>query len=176
MPPHSQPLILGIDPGTLRTGYGLITQAPVPACVGHGTISPKASLPIEERLHLIHQDLLELIDHHRPVLIAVEEPFFGKSPKSSMAVGQAQAIALIAAASRRIPLLKFPPAQVKQRTTGNGAATKEQIRIIVQATLSIPGRLTTDASDALAVALCAVAQQQEDRVLAATAAPDVPRP
>ena len=169
---HQAPtLLLGIDPGTRRTGYGLITLEAQPQALDHGTISPRTSLPLEERLHLIHQSLLELIDRHGPGLIAVEEPFFGKSAKSSMAVGQAQATALIAAASRRVPLLRFPPAQVKHRTTGYGAATKEQIRITVQATLGIPGTLTTDAADALAIALCALSHQQEARALANGASP-----
>ena len=152
-------LVLGVDPGTRRTGFGIITLEPKPSPTEHGIINPKASLPLELRLHLIHQALLELIKEFAPAIIAVETPFFGKSAKSSMAVGQAQAVALVAGASQQIPLLKFTPAEVKQRTTGHGNATKEQVRFAVQAILKIDGHLDTDRADALAIALCAAAEQ-----------------
>ena len=158
-------LILGIDPGTLRTGYGIITLESQPTTIGHGVIRPKSSLPLEARLHLIHQDLLRIIHEHAPDIIAVEDPYFGKSAKSSMAVGQAQAVALIAAASQHIPLRRFPPAQVKQRATNSGRASKDDIRLAVQAQLQLPHLPESDAADALAIALCAVATLKEEAAL-----------
>ena len=162
--------ILGIDPGTRATGYGLITLEAQPQLLAHGLIKPKPSLPIEHRLHWIHQELLELIDDHQPTMIAVEEPYFGKSAKSSMAVGQAQTVALIAAASRNIPIEKYPPAQVKQRITGTGAATKEQVRTAVRMMLQAPASISIDTADAIAVAHCAVTAEQERRALSRTMA------
>ena len=152
---QDHPLVMGIDPGTLRTGYGIITLEPHPRPVAHGAIAPARSLPLEERLHLIHQELLGIIDRHAPARVAVEEPDFGKSPRSSMAVGQALAVALIAAASRKIPVTRFQPSQVKQAATDSGGSTKEQVRLGVQARLLIPGLLPQDAADALAAALAA---------------------
>lgn len=158
-------LILGIDPGTLRTGYGVITLESQPTAVAHGVIRPKSSLPLETRLHLIHQDILQAIRDHAPAIIAVEEPYFGRSAKSSMAVGQAQAVALIAAVSQDIPLRRFPPAQVKQRATNSGRASKDDVRLAVQAQLQLPHLPESDAADALAIALCALAALNEETAL-----------
>lgn len=164
-PPNPE-TILGIDPGTLVTGYGLISAGPPPQRLCHGTIRIPPSVPIEQRLHRMHQELLALAEKVQPDLISVEEPYFGRSAKSSMAVGQAQAIALITAAGLGIPLRRYQPAQIKQRATGNGNASKRQLRQIIQATFQTTGPMPLDAADALAIALCAVSQLNEERVLA----------
>ena len=157
--------ILGIDPGTLVTGYGLITRDPPLTLITHGQIKPRQSMPIEKRLHQIHTELLATIDLLQPDLIAVEEPFFGKSARSSMAVGQAQTLALIAAASRNIEIRKFPPAQVKQRITGTGAATKQQVKNAVCMILGAPDTISADTADAIAVAHCAALHHQQDNAI-----------
>lgn len=159
-------LILGIDPGTRITGYGLITDEPRPTLHDHGLIKPPSGLPLEHRLHRIHQSLLELADRHRPGLVAVEDTFIGKSAKSSMALGQAQALVLITAASHDIPLRRFPPSLVKRLTTGAGAASKQQVRAAVQMILQAPPDISTDAADALAVAFSAALAGDEQRALA----------
>lgn len=161
-------LILGIDPGTRITGYGLITDEPSPVLHDHGLIKPPSNLPLEHRLHHIHQSLLELTDRHCPSLVAVEDTFIGKSAKSSMALGQAQALALITAASRDIPLRRFPPSLVKRLTTGAGAATKHQVRAAVQMILQAPPDISTDAADALAIAFSAALTGDEEKALART--------
>lgn len=158
-------LILGIDPGTRVTGYGLILDAAPPALEAHGCIRPPPSLPLEERLHRIHQALLELIESHHPDLVAVEDTYIGRSPKSSLALGQAQAAALIAAASRQVPLRRYPPSLVKEMTTGRGNASKDQVRNALTMILGSPARLATDAADALGVAYTASLCRQQETVL-----------
>lgn len=158
-------LIMGIDPSTVATGYGVITDEQNPRPVAHGVIRAKGNLPIEERLHQMHTGLLEVIGKYKPDTIAVEEPFFGMNAKSSMAVGQAQAIAFIAASSNRIPLHKYPPATVKTQVTNDGRADKKQVRDLVAATLNIPDLPLTDEADALAVALCHLGSQKEREIL-----------
>lgn len=165
--PGETPLIMGIDPGTLATGYGVITNQPVPTPVDHGTIKINRSLPIEQRLHQIHAALASIIDHHLPTVIAVEEPFLGKNVKSAIAVGQAQAIAFLAAASRGIPVHKYSPRTVKIQVTNTGAADKKQVRDLVAATLEISDLPLEDAADALAVALCHIGAQKEATLLQA---------
>ena len=165
MPRDTTPLVIGVDPGTRRTGYGVITLEPQPRLVASGVIRPGESLPIEKRLHLIHQDLLALIAKHQPALVAVEEPYFGKSAKSSMAVGQAQAIALVAAASHNVPLTRCQPSQVKLHTAGRGNASKDDIRRAIQAAFQLPNPPPSDEADALAVAFYAVNARNEAHAL-----------
>ena len=93
--------------------------------------------------------------------MAVEEPFVGKSAKSALAVGQAQAIALVSAAKNSIPVRKYTPAQVKYAVTNNGRASKEEVMAMIQAILSLPKTPESDAADALAVALCHLGAQRE---------------
>ena len=157
--------VMGIDPGTRNTGYGVIENGAQPVPIEHGVLRMKQSLPLEERLHGIHVQLLEVIDRIQPDIIAVEEPFFGKGARSSMAIGQAQALALISAASRRIPLRKYSPATVKVQVTNNGRATKEEVRTLVAAQLSLTDLEHLDAADALAVALCCISRHQAEQVL-----------
>lgn len=162
------PIIMGIDPGTLSTGYGLITHQPQPAAVAHGTIIITGQKPIHERLHLIHTQLLQVIETHNPDVIAVEEPFMGKNVKSAIAVGQAQAIAFLCAASKGIPLYKYSPSTVKTQVTADGHAGKKQVRDAVAAILNIDDLPLKDEADALAVAICHLDSDRERQFTAAT--------
>ena len=146
--------VLAIDPGTLRAGYGVLTgHWHTPEALDYGTIKMPAKLPIEERLHFLHIEIGKLIAQHQPDAVAVEEPFVGKGPRSSIAVGQAQAIVFISAASNRIPVHKYAPATVKA-AMGSGAASKELVRQMVQTILKIDGITSNDTADALAVGIC----------------------
>ena len=156
--------VLGIDPGTLRMGYGIIAARPAMQAADYGVIALPSSMPLEQRLYQMHTHILNLIAIFRPEAIAVEDPFIGRGersfPASSLAIGQAQAVVLIGAAGQGIPIHKYPPAQVKRAVADHGAAAKHQMRGIVAATLNLPPTLETDAADALAVALCHLSQNR----------------
>jgi crossover junction endodeoxyribonuclease RuvC len=162
--------VLGIDPGTVRMGYGLLEETDHVRAVDWGVLTIRSSLPIEERLYQLYAQLLDLIIRCRPDSLAVEEPFVGKGERQfigpALAVGQAQALVLIAAAGQAIPVKRYPPAQVKQAIANYGAASKEQVQEMVCTVLdldSVPS--PSDAADALAIALCHLRQAQVEQVL-----------
>ena len=156
--------ILAIDPGTLRMGYGVVVSHPAMEAVDYGVIALPSSMSIESRLYQMYTHIHNLIAIFRPEAVAIEDPFVGRGersfPGSSLAIGQAQAVVLIGAASQGIEIFKYAPAQIKRAVADHGAATKEQMRGIVSATLSLPPTLEIDAADALAVGLCHLSQQQ----------------
>ena len=158
--------ILGIDPGTLKRGYGVIGDGPNPHADDYGLISPPRKRPLEQRLYQLHPHIPNLIAIFHPTAVAVEQPFMGKGersfPGSALAIGQAQAVVFIGAASQGIPIFKYSPAQVKSAVADYGAASKEQMRQIVAATLELKEVPDSDASDALAVGLCHLIQEQAD--------------
>ena len=159
--------ILGIDPGTLKMGYAVIGEGP--HADDYGVIALPRKMPLEQRLYQLHTHILNLIAIFHPNAVAVEQPFMGKGerafPTSALAVGQAQAAVFIGAASQGIPIYKYTPAQGKSAGADYGAATKEQMRQIVFATLRLDEIPASDAADALAVGLCHLIQQQSDSAL-----------
>jgi crossover junction endodeoxyribonuclease RuvC len=160
--------ILGIDPGTLMMGYGLIeSDGSETALVDYGAIAVPERLKIGERLNYLYKELLKIIKQHKPDVAAVESPFVAKNVKSAMAIGRAQAIALLAAASQNIPTHEYSPAQVKLRVANYGASSKEQVQEMVRLQLGLAEvPQPNDAADALAVALCHVQQMHISDVLA----------
>tara|TARA_B100001123_G_C15124235_1_gene952648 strand:- start:159 stop:677 length:519 start_codon:yes stop_codon:yes gene_type:complete len=154
-------IILGVDPGTRELGYGVLEESEGKITAkDYGSLSFPSSLPIEERLYQIHSHILNMVGIFAPNEIAVEEPFLGQGSNQyvgpAFAVGQAQAAVLIAAASQRVPIFRYPPTQVKSSITDHGRASKEQVQNMVQITLGLGKDATDslDATDALAVALC----------------------
>ncbi len=138
-------------------GYGLIeaSESDDATVIAWGVITASSRLPLGERLYHMYLELVELANHHAPTEMAVEEPFVAKNVKTAMAVGQAQGVALMAAAAHGIKAVRYTPTQVKHAVTGYGGASKEQ----VQQALALHLRLDAipepeDAADALAVALC----------------------
>jgi len=160
--------ILGIDPGTITMGYGVIEVRDGEATmVDCGALDTPRSSTIGERLNYLHQRLLEIISQYQPDVVAVEQPFMSKNVKSTLAVGMAQAIALLAAASKGIPTYEYTPAQVKQRVANYGGSSKEQVQEMVRLQLGLPHvPQPSDAADALAVALCHVREIHLDNMLA----------
>jgi crossover junction endodeoxyribonuclease RuvC len=148
--------VLGIDPGTVTTGYGVIaSDNDELTAVDYGAIKCKARSPIGERLFLLYNSILDVLSKYQPDAVAIEEPFVAKNVRSAMAVGRAQAVAILAAASRNIPSYEYSPAQVKQRVADYGASSKEQIQEMVRLQLGLKEVPSpADAADALAVALC----------------------
>jgi len=154
--------VLGIDPGTVRMGYGVVGEGTRLEAADYGVIALPARMPLEQRLYQLHTHILNLIAIFHPDAVAVEEPFVGRGersfPGSSLAIGQAQAVVFIGAASQGIPLFKYAPAQVKLAVADYGAATKDQMQEIVAATLGLTEIPESDAADALAVGLCHLVQ------------------
>jgi len=148
--------ILGIDPGTIVMGYGIIDcDGDDLTLVKYGAITVKERSPIGERLLTIHTELISLIAGYRPDVVAVEQPFVAKNVRSALAIGRAQAIAMLAAAGSHVPCFEYTPAEVKQRVASHGASSKEQVQEMVRLHLGlaqIPE--PNDAADALAVAIC----------------------
>lgn len=160
--------ILGIDPGTVVTGYGVIEgEGDDIAMIACGAITGPEKLPISERLSEIYNQLQDIIGRHRPDAVAVEQPFVAKNVRSALAIGRAQAIALLAAANRKIPAYEYTPAQVKQRVANYGASSKEQIQEMVRLQLGLKEvPQPNDAADALAVALCHLCETHLNDLLA----------
>jgi crossover junction endodeoxyribonuclease RuvC len=107
-----------------------------------------------ERLSFLYQELEKIISRHQPEAVAVEQPFVAKNVKSALAIGKAQAVAILAAANRGIPSYEYTPTQVKQRVADYGASSKEQVQKMVRLQLGLSEVPPSDAADALAVALC----------------------
>jgi crossover junction endodeoxyribonuclease RuvC len=148
--------ILGIDPGSHVTGFGVVDhEGGRLRLVEAGALRAPRAGGLPERLRVVHEGLVELLVEHAPDLMAVEDVFIAKNARSSLVLGHARGAILLAAALRDIPVAEYAPRDVKLALTGNGAATKEQVRYMVVRLLSLgvePSSL--DVSDALAVALC----------------------
>ena len=149
-------------------GYGLVEEAEGEiAALTWGVLAPGQRLPLGHRLHLIHAELLELMERWEPTEVAVEEPFVSQNPRTAIAIGQAQAVALVAAASRGIDAARYAPGEVKRAVTGYGGSSKEQIQRSVCIQLDIEDSdIPEDAADALAVALCHIRARTEKQMLA----------
>jgi len=149
-------IILGIDPGTLIMGYGLISvTGKKAAIIEMGALKLGHKKDPYARLELIHLKVRELIDKHAPNSFAIESPFFGKNVQSMLKLGRAQGVAIATAMSAGLPVTEYSPKKIKLSITGNGNADKEQIWKMLQRLLEIENKPKFfDASDALAVALC----------------------
>ncbi len=148
--------ILGIDPGTVTMGYGVIeSQGDEITLIDFGALNCPAHSPIGERLYYLYEALLGIITRCQPDAVAVEQPFMAKNARTALAIGRAQAMAILAAANRGIPIYEYTPAQVKQRVANYGASSKEQIQEMVKLQLGLAEvPQPNDAADALAVAIC----------------------
>ena len=160
--------VLGIDPGTVTMGYGVIeSREDEVTLVDCGVLNNPVRSPIGERLSYIYGELLKIISQYQPDAIAVEQPFVARNVKSALAVGRAQAVAILAAANKGIPTHEYTPAQVKQRVADYGASSKEQIQEMVRLQLRLPKvPQPNDAADALAVAICHLRETHLERLLA----------
>jgi crossover junction endodeoxyribonuclease RuvC len=150
-------LVLGIDPGTATTGYGLIrslSNGDLEAVTYGVILTPKNTTP-ESRLLSIYNEVTEIIALHSPDTAAVEKLFFQRNVTTALAVGQARGVVLLALAQKQIPLMEYTPMEIKQAVVGYGGADKNQVQMMVKAILNlneIPR--PDDAADALAVAIC----------------------
>ena len=149
-------IILGIDPGTLIMGYGLISISGKSASIIEmGVLKLGHKKDPYERLEMIHLKVRELIDKHSPHSFAIESPFFGKNVQSMLKLGRAQGVAIATAMSAGLQVTEYSPKKIKLSITGNGNADKEQIWKMLQRLLQLEDKPKFfDATDALAVALC----------------------
>jgi crossover junction endodeoxyribonuclease RuvC len=148
--------ILGIDPGTIILGYGIIdSEDGNISFVCCDALKCKQRSPIGERLCYIYDELCAVISRYHPDAVAVEQPFVDKNVRSALAIGKAQAIAILAAGKHNLPCFEYTPAQIKQGATNYGASSKEQVQQMVKLQLNLAEvPEPNDAADALAVAIC----------------------
>ncbi len=148
--------ILGIDPGTRITGYGLIQIKGVNIePLDFGCIKPPPSLPLAERYLIIFEAVEQLLDRFQPNAVAIESQFVLKNAQSAIKLGMAKGMVILAAARRKIPVHEYPPKKAKQAVVGNGAASKAQVQRMIASLLRLPKLPEPeDAADALALAIC----------------------
>jgi crossover junction endodeoxyribonuclease RuvC len=148
--------VLGIDPGTANTGYGVVERrgGRLVARDG-GVIVTRAGQTPERRLAVIHARICELLDEHDVASVALEDVYFGQNARSAFAVGQARGVVMLAAGQRDLPCASYTPQQVKGAVCGSGRAEKGQVQKMVQVLLALAELPRPDhAADALAVAIC----------------------
>ena len=147
--------IIGIDPGSSATGWGVIERAGSRLLhVAHGTVRPARGTPLPARLAALHAALCEVIARERPDAACVERVFVAASPRAALVLGQARGVALAAAAAAGLPVSEYSPSQIKQAVTGSGAAGTQQVQLMVARLLALAAAPRSDAADALAAALC----------------------
>ena len=149
-------IVLGIDPGTATTGYGVVSGdgSRPPTLLECGVIRTRARDPLPDRLLEIHSGVTELIARHHPHAIAVEDVFYAKNVRTTVVLGHARGVVLLAGAQSRIEVYEFPPAEIKKAVVGSGGATKEQVQFMLTRLLRLKAVPSpSDAADGVAAAL-----------------------
>ena len=149
-------LILGIDPGTRTTGYGIIRhERGAATCIEYGTVENPDKLTVWECHVRIYDGIARLVQEYKFDAAAVESQFFFKNPLTALRIGEARAVAMLPATRAGVPIFEYAPARVKQSVAGRGAARKEQVQAMVKTLLGLKEPIgKADAADALAIALC----------------------
>ena len=153
-------LILGIDPGSQKTGFGIIShEGSRSEYITSGIIRlPRTNLP--ERLKIIFDGVTEIVEQYCPDELAIEEVFMARDAKAAIKLGQARGAAIVACANRDMPVYEYAAKSIKQAVVGTGSADKQQVQHMVKALLKLPSAPKEDAADALAAALCHAHTQQ----------------
>lgn len=146
-------IFLGIDPGSRKTGYGLIVADPNIRYLAHGVIQVDKHA-MNERLNLIFCELSDVIQHFKPQEAAIEKVFMGKNADSALKLGQARGAAIVAMTSLNLDVAEYSAKQVKQAVVGTGSGSKDQVQQMVRYLLQLKQPIQEDAADALAVAIC----------------------
>ncbi len=151
-------IVLGIDPGTANTGFGIVERrAGRLVALDGGVITTRPEAPMQIRLANIHRRVCELLDEHLVTVISMEDVYFGRNASSAFAVGQARGVVMLAAGQRRLNCISYTPQQVKHAVCGSGRADKDQVGRMVQMLLTLDSPPRPDhAADALAIAICHV--------------------
>ena len=145
---------MGIDPGSLITGWGIVEiEGNQLTHIANGSLYIK-SKPFPPRLQEIYQGLTKVIEEYKPSEASVEQVFVSRNAQSALKLGHARGVAIIAALNAGMEIHEYTPTEIKQAVTGTGRAAKEQVGLMVQTLLALPAPAQTDASDALAAAIC----------------------
>ena len=148
-------LVLGVDPGSRITGYGLVEEKNHEIfCIRTGIIKPPDTLSFPQKIHRIFQDIVKILERYAPQEMAVEDLFFAKNARSALKLGHARGAALVAAGQHDIPVFEYTPLEIKKSVVGYGRADKEQVCTMVKIMLRLEKPVPLDASDALAAAIC----------------------
>lgn len=149
-------IVLGIDPGTARMGYGVIdTEGGLPSLLDYGVAETRPTEAMPERLLQLYGEIRSLLSTHEPDAMAVEKLFFARNTTTAIAVGQARGVVLLAAAERGIPVREYSPSEIKHAIVGYGKADKTQIQEMMRIILGLDHiPQPDDAADALAIAVC----------------------
>lgn len=168
--PTTGKVVLGIDPGTLKLGWGVIVfEGSKVRRLASGVLRPSSREPRAVRLGILLQQLTELFDAHRPHAVAVETAFVRTDPRAALVLGEARGLPMALGASRGIAVLELSPSEVKRAVVGQGRATKEQVQEMVRIQLRLDALPAEDEADALAIALTAMLQLRPLGVQAAKA-------
>jgi len=148
--------VLGIDPGTLTTGYGIVSEENHKLFhVVSGGISPSAKQPFPKRLGKIYDELEKIIEKYQPQFVVIEDLFVSNNIKAALKLGHARGVAILAAVNAGVPVFEYAPAEVKQAVVGTGKAEKKQVQMMVKTLLELAkAPHPADAADALAAAIC----------------------
>ena len=156
-------LVVGVDPGTIKMGVGAVLSDDDNLTLAYSELlSPPRSAPLADRLAWLHDRMSRTLEDLMPSVVAIEQPFVARNVKAALAVGQAQAVAMIAAARLKIPVAGYSPSEVKKAVTDYGGSSKEQVQQMVSVLLGIDEILEPpDRADALAVAICHINRSRE---------------
>jgi crossover junction endodeoxyribonuclease RuvC len=148
--------VIGVDPGNKVTGFGVIERGSSLQYLAAGTLRGQRAIPRTQRLAIIYQKLLEVLDHYAPEVMSLERSFVALNVQSAFALGEARAAAMLAAAHRGLEVFEYTATDVKLSVAGYGRADKQQVKQMVRRTLMLgmKDELADDAADALAIALC----------------------
>lgn len=146
-------------------GYGVLEGDDEPRMIACGVLTAPSSMPLARRLSQLYQGLEEIIARYQPGEVAVEEPFVAQNARTALVVGRAQAVAILAAANKGLPLYYYAPLKVKQMVADYGGSSKEQVQEMVRLQLGLSELPRSDAADALAVALCHLRQSHLSKLL-----------
>lgn len=148
--------VLGIDPGSINCGYGLIKVSPPSsyAYISSGRIVLPAGKPLHERLRELYVSLSDVISEYRPDEIVIEKIFFAKGTKAALSLGHTRGVVLLAAAMTGLPIYEYSPLEIKKAVVGYGRADKNQVQCMVSEILRIRHQLSPDSADALAISMC----------------------
>ncbi len=147
--------VLGIDPGSHITGYGIVfSEDQTPHYLAHGIIKMPKKKSLFKRLGLIFKEISDIIETYRPDVLAIEKVFFAKNPHSALLLGHARGVAMLPGILKNIDIHEYSALEIKQAVAGYGRADKEQVKTMVQRLLVIKSDLTYDGADALAAAIC----------------------
>jgi len=153
--------VLGIDPGSLVTGYGIVfSEDQTPHYCSHGLIKMQRNASLPERLGRVFEGIVKVIDTYRPDILAIEKVFFAKNPHSALMLGHARGAALLPGVLKQLKIYEYTPLEIKQSIVGYGQASKQQVKEMVLRLLSLQGDLSYDAADALAVGSCCLQRLQ----------------